>query len=108
MNLQYHSDLGYSAPGSDREAARKAMLSPPRHGYGAAYGDNMRAMGDAAFSNYQRDADQANFNYAASHLQGQQGLALQGLQNLSQDQQRQVQMGASRFNDMIGALRGLV
>lgn len=106
MNLNYNSQLPQRVAIPTRQMAAQSMAPPPGP-FGAAYDDNARALSVEGLSNYNRAADQANFGYAAEARKGQQGLALQGLQNMAQDQQRQQQFENSRLQAMLGALRGL-
>lgn len=108
MNLQYSSQLPYQQPVPSRSQAAQRLTAPPMHGYGSAYADNMRALGSANLADYNRAADQANFGYAAEHMKGQQGLALQGLRNMADEQERATQLGTARLQNMVGALRGLM
>lgn len=108
MKLTYNTQLPERTAVPSRQQARQRMQPLPGAQFGAAYGDNANALSAEGMSSYNRAADQANFGYAVNAHQGQQGLALQGLQNMAGEQQRAQQLGNARFQNMVGALRGLM
>jgi hypothetical protein len=81
----------------------------PKHmQYGSNYGDLGRAYAMENAENYNRAADQANFAYDAQRMDMQQNLALGGLRNMAEEQQRQRDMGMSRLNNLRTALGALL
>lgn len=105
MNLSYNTQLPPRMAVPSRPQA--SAWAPPPGGFGAAYDDNARAMSTEAAGQYNRAADQANFGLASAYHRGRQGLALEGLQNMAQDQGRAQNLGNARLQTMLGALRGL-
>jgi hypothetical protein len=108
MSLTYNTHLPQRTAVPSRQQAMERMAPLPGAQFGAAYADNANALSSEGMDAYSRAADQANFSYAANAHQGQQGLALQGLQNMADEQQRAQQLGNSRLQTMMGALRGLM
>jgi hypothetical protein len=108
MNLTYNTNLPQRTAVPSRQQATQRMTPLPGAQFGAAYADNANAFATEGMDAYNRSADQANFSYAANAHQGQQGLALQGLQNMADEQQRSQQLGTARLQTMMGALRGLM
>jgi hypothetical protein len=108
MNLAYNTQLPQRTAVPSRQEATQRMAPLPGAQFGAAYADNANALSSEGMDAYNRSADQANFSYAANAHQGQQGLALQGLQNMAAEQQRAQQFDNSRLQTMLGALRGLM
>jgi hypothetical protein len=104
MNLQYHSNLPTQPP----RPAQVDFTQVPVHGFGTTFADNMRSMGSANQAAYDRGADQAGFNYDVARMQGQQGLALSGLQNMAEEQNRDSQLQTGRLQNLVGALRNLL
>jgi len=108
MNFSYTSHLPQHTAVPSRQQAMDRMAPLPGAQFGAAYADNANAFAAEGLDAYNRSADQANFSYAANAHQGQQGLALQGLQNMAGEQQRAQQFDTGRLQTMLGALRGLM
>lgn len=109
MNLTYNTHLPFQPPVQDRSAALRGLASAPQHaGYGSNYGDLNRELAVENMSNYNRAADQANFNYDVSRTAAQQGLALAGLRNMAEEQQRQRDLGMARLQNMRTALGALL
>lgn len=109
MNLTYNTRLPFQPPVQDRSEALRGLAGAPRQpGYGSAYGDMNRQFAMENMSNYNRAADQANFNYDVSRAGAQQALALSGLRNMAEEQQRQRELGAARLNNLRSALGALL
>lgn len=109
MNAAYSSYLPFAPPIQDRAAALRGLADAPRHKqYGSAYGDIGRAYAMESQDNYNRAADQANFNYDVQRTGAQQSLALSGLRNMSEDLRRQRELAAARLGNMRGALNALL
>lgn len=109
MNLSYNTQLPFQPPVQDRSPALKGLASAPRHPqYGSNYGDLARAYAVENMSAYNRAADQANFGYDAARTGAQQGLALSGLRNMSEEQQRQRDLASARLQNMRTALGALL
>lgn len=108
MSLSYNTYLPQRMAVPTRQQAMRHLAPLPGGQYGAAYGDNARALSMESLSGFGRAADQANFEYDVAAHKGQQGLALSGLQNMAQEQQRQQDFGNRRLQTMLGALRGLM
>jgi len=109
MNLAYNTNLPFQPPVSDRSQALKGLASAPRHPqFGSSYGDLARAYSVENMDAYNRAADQANFNYDVARTGAQQGLALSGLRNMAEEQQRQRDLTAARLQNMRSALGALL
>lgn len=109
MNLSYNTNLPFQPPVQGRQQALDSLASAPRHPqYGANYVDLSRAYAVENASNYNRAADQENFDYAAQRLNAQQQLALGGLRNLSDQRGQQQGLESSRLQALRGALASLL
>jgi hypothetical protein len=109
MNLSYNTQLPFQPPVSDRSPALKGLASAPRHPqYGSNYGDLTRAYAVENMGAYNRAADQASFNYDVARTGAQQGLALGGLRNMAEEQQRQRDLTSARLQNMRTALGALL
>jgi len=109
MQLAYNTNLPFQPPVQDRQQALAGLASMPKHmQYGSNYGDLGRAYAMENAENYNRAADQANFAYDAQRTGAQQALALGGLRNMAEEQQRQRDMGAARLNNLRSALGDLL
>lgn len=109
MNLSYNTQLPYAPPVQDRSAALGGLAAAPRHPQlGSAYGDLSRAYAVENMGNYNRNADQLNFGYESQRAAAQQGLALSGLRQMADEQQRQRDLTASRLQNMRSALGALL
>lgn len=109
MNLTYNTYLPFSPPVQDRSPALTGLAGAPRQPqYGSNYGDLNRQFAVENMSNYNRAADQANFNYDVARTGAQQGLALAGLRNMADQQQRQRDLGMARLQNMRTALGALL
>lgn len=109
MNLTYNTNLPFQPPVSDRSQALGGLASAPRHAqYGSNYADLTRAYGAENAENYNRAAAQANFGYDVQRTGAQQGLALSGLRNMSEEQQRQRDLTSARLQNMRTALGALL
>ena len=109
MNLSYNTQLPFQPPAQDRSPALKGLAAAPRHPqFGSNYADLTRAYGAENAENYNRAADQANFGYDVARTGAQQGLALSGLRNMSEEQQRQRDMGMARLQNLRTALGALM
>lgn len=109
MNLSYNTQLPFQPPVQDRSPALKGLASAPRHPqYGSNYGDLTRAYSVENAGSYNRAADQANFNYDVARTGAQQGLALSGLRNMAEEQQRQRDLTSARLQNMRTALGALL
>lgn len=109
MNLTYDTRLPSQPPVQNRQQALASLSAPPKHkGYGSNYGDLTREYAVENMSNYNRAADQANFAYDAQRTGAQQGLALSGLSNMAQEQQRQRDLASARLQNMRSALGALL
>lgn len=107
--MQYQTQLPFQPPVQSRQPALSALAAAPRvPGYGSNYADLSRAYAAENMSNYNRAADQANFAYDAQRTGAQQGLALSGLSNMAQEQQRQRDLAAARLQNMRSALGALL
>jgi hypothetical protein len=109
MQLAYNTNLPFQPPVQDRQQALAGLASMPQHPqYGSNYGDLGRAYAVENVGSYNRAADQANFAYDAQRTGAQQALALGGLRNMAEEQQRQRELGAARLNNMRSALGALL
>jgi hypothetical protein len=109
MQLTYNTDLPWQPPVQDRQQALAGLASMPKHSqYGSTYTDLGRAYAMENAENYNRAADQANFAYDAQRTGAQQALALGGLRNMAEEQQRQRDMGMARLNNLRSALGALL
>ena len=109
MNLTYNTNLPYQPPVQDRERVLASLASAPsQKGYGSNYADLNRSFAAENIANYNRAADQANFGYDVQRMGAQQQLALGGLQNMAEEQQRQRDLGAARLQNMRSALGALL
>lgn len=109
MNLSYNTHLPFSPPIQDRSPALQGLAAAPRMPqYGSNYGDLNRELAVENISAYNRAADQANFNYDVQRTGAQQGLALSGLRNMADEQQRQRDLGLARLQNMRTALGALL
>lgn len=108
-NLNYNTNLPYQPPAQDRGQALKGLASAPRHSqFGSNYGDLTRAYATENIGNYNRAADQANFSYDVQRTGSQQGLALSGLRNMAEEQNRQQALASARLQNMRSALGALL
>lgn len=109
MNLNYDTRLPRQPPAPTRQPALQGLASAPdQPGYGSNYGDLNRAYAVENMRSYNRAADQANFAYDAQRTGAQQQLALGGLQNMAQEQQRQRDLAAGRLQNLQSALGALL
>lgn len=109
MNLAYNTNLPWQPPVQDRQQALASLASAPRQPqYGSNYGDLNRAYAMENMDAYSRAADQANFAYDAQRTGMQQQLALGGLRNMAEEQQRQRDLGMNRLQNMRSALGALL
>lgn len=109
MNLTYNTNLPSQPPVQDRDPALRGLAGAPQHSqYGSNYGDLNRAYAMENMGNYNRAADQANFNYAVERTGAQQGLALSGLRNMADEQQRQRDLSAGRLQNIRSVLGALL
>lgn len=109
MNLSYSTQLPFQQPASTRQQALQGLASAPQHqSFGSAYGDLNRAFAAENIGDYNRAADQANFNYAQGQLGARQALSLSGLRNMSAERQRQRDLGTARLQNARGALNALL
>jgi hypothetical protein len=80
----------------------------PFSAYGQNHQDVFGYMGAAAADEYDRAADKANTQYSAQRLAAQQGLALAGLQQMSQARQNEMNLANSRLSAMTGFYNSLL
>jgi hypothetical protein len=95
-------------PGMRDEAIRGLTGRSPFASYGQNHQDVFGYMGAAAADEYARAASRANTAYDAQRLATQQGLALAGLQQMSQAQQNDAALGNSRLSMMTGLAGNLL
>lgn len=109
MNLAYNTYLPFQPPVQDRSLALTGLSGAPRQSqYGSNYGDLNRQFAVENIGNYNRAADQANFNYDVARTGAQQDLALAGLRNMADERQRQRDLGMARLQNMRTALGALL
>ncbi len=109
--LAYDTRLpeGTAIPPGMRGAAILGLTGrSPFSAYGQNHQDVFGYMGAAAADEYDRAADKANTQYSAQRLAAQQGLALAGLQQMSQARQNEMNLANSRLSAMTGFYNSLL
>lgn len=107
--LTYNTQLPFEAPVPEPQRAMAAMKPrSPYTQFGQNHQDVLNYVGSLNADEYGRAAERVNNQYAAQQRDAQQGLALAGLQQMSQAQQNQQQLGTSRLQQMTGLYSNLL
>lgn len=111
MKFNYQTNLQNSPPVSPQmraDALRGLTTSVPHGQYGSQYGDIMRSLGTENASSFGKASDMANLNYGMAQQEAERGLALQGLQYMNTDAERNRQLKNARLGNMRNLLGALL
>lgn len=108
--LTYDTTLQAQPPVSQAElaSAMRGLRFRSPYGYSPQHQDVLSALGDTAAANYQLEAEKANSAFGAQKLQAQRDVALQGLQQMSQAKQNQMDYSNARSNMGFGLVNSLL
>lgn len=108
--LTYDTTLQAQPPvsQSDRQKAVKGMRVKSPYPYSSQHQDLLNGLADQNAANYEMGADRANSSFGVQKLQAQRDLALQGLQQMSQAQQNQMDYATARTGMGYGLVSNLL
>lgn len=100
MNYQYQTSLKNQPPVTPQMRALDGLASP--YQYPGAHNDVMKSRAGQIAADYNVSSDRANTDYSLAQQQAENQLALQGLNNLAQDQENQRNAYQKRMDMMRG------
>lgn len=108
--LTYDTTLQAQPPVSQAEMSRamKGIRLQSPYGYSPQHQDVLNALGDQNAAQYALNAEKANADFGSRKLQAQRDVALQGLQQMSQAQQNQMDYANARSGMGYGLVNSLL